>query len=306
MCDDRRNEPSAIGSGSYLSMMSHNSFWSTDLDALEEQKPVLHDGSSSKGSGHLEGAFDLEEFGAVVPTASSSSTKRSSQILDHLSIRGPGLSDEAEADGCNTPELSESCTSTNMHEPVPDFRGSVVILDDSSNCQHPKSITRCKKWAARLRKILRKDKQPSLPSVPSSFAASAAQSMNSSASTSTVFQRLLPSSLRGTSCSRTQKNPVHSDPSSMIHSLDSLKPSSRSSSRVADSRTACSSSTDLMAKSMLMDKMVEEMLQLDSAYDATESEMLESGWNSLDEVRMVHHKRLHAWAHWREQFKLFA
>ncbi|EPX74133.1 uncharacterized protein SOCG_03346 [Schizosaccharomyces octosporus yFS286] len=58
---------------------------------------------------------------------------------------------------------------------------------------------------------------------------------------------------------------------------------------------------DVAERSKCLDALLEEILQLDSAYNAVEKRMMESGWSSMDEIRDVHAKRLDAWQSWRRK-----
>ncbi|WBW72833.1 Schizosaccharomyces specific protein [Schizosaccharomyces osmophilus] len=58
---------------------------------------------------------------------------------------------------------------------------------------------------------------------------------------------------------------------------------------------------DVAERSKCLDALLEDILQLDSAYDTVEKRMMESGWSSMEEIRDVHAKRLDAWQIWKRK-----
>ncbi|EPY53806.1 hypothetical protein SPOG_02961 [Schizosaccharomyces cryophilus OY26] len=180
-----------------------------------------------------------------------------------------------------------------------DFGGNCAILDNSQEKNTPDEYTSKLKWPfQKLNEVCDNSRS------------------QSSKRGVGILRRFLPSSRLGR---LNRVSPLRTSSTTGIYSLDSpdLTPlsvstthlhhssandsgnQSRSPSLKAGLSSADVKQMDVAERSRCLDAMLEEVLQLDTAYEAAEKRMMESGWSSMEEIRDVHAKRLDAWQTWK-------
>ncbi|KAL2314887.1 hypothetical protein POMI540_1446 [Schizosaccharomyces pombe] len=231
--------------------------------------------------------FSLDQSSGVIPSPSSFSSDRNNNNL---------FSDDT---------ISRQYSNTDDINPS-DFGGQCAILD-SQNFTLSNASTKSK-WSF----TKHGSNTPSDSSSPL---------CNSSKRVVGMLRRFLPSSrmvrlskahqpLRipttGVSLDSADLTPLSVSTSHLNHpstsnSPDPLYSASQPPSIKTDASPVDIKNMDAAEKLKKINLLLEEILQLDSAYDAAERRMIESGWSSVDEIRDVHNKRLDAWSEWKQK-----